>query len=442
MILKSLRLKNFRRFDQLEVSFHHQLTVIVACNGQGKTSILDAVTIALGTFVGAFDLGKIKHMENNCARFARLADSPYNEQNYPVRIEASFGEPEMNICRELTGPKSKTTVKDAAQLTAYGKSLQLMVRGPERAPLPVVAYYGVGRLWKSPKKNVMRKNLLSASRTLGYEDCLLPASNFTLVQEWMAQTTYQKLQQLEMPEALRGADKEIPIKIIQNAVNLALKDEGWSSFHYSLSYGELSMQHPETGTLPVSLLSDGVRAMVSLVADLAFRCVYLNGFIGQAGDPIKESKGIVLIDEVDIHLHPAWQQRVIHSLLELFPKIQFIVTSHSPQLLTTVKPESIRSLTFDNGHAAVKEDFQFSEGAEAQLLLEEILGVNARPPKLSVVQTLNNYLALVSQDRWDSEEAMKLREILDNWSKGNEVALTKADMDIRMRQFRRTKSST
>jgi predicted ATP-binding protein involved in virulence len=156
----------------------------------------------------------------------------------------------------------------------------------------------------------------------------------------------------------------------------------------------------------------------------------------------EESGGVVLIDEVDMHLHPRWQQMVLTQLQAAFPKIQFIVTTHSPQVLTTVKPESIRGLKTVDGCIQVRDDYPFSEGAEAQQVLQDILGVAARPGELPIVQDLQAYLDLIHQDQWDSAQATTLRAGLNVWSRGHEAVLMQADMDIRLRQFRRSKRDT
>jgi predicted ATP-binding protein involved in virulence len=434
LIIESLQLTNFRRFDSLAVDFHKELTVIVARNGQGKTSVLDAITVALGTFVGAFDMGKAQHIEKSDARLERLNELPEGESQYPVSVGARFREPDVDVRRELSGPKNKTTIRDANDITEYGTQLQTLVRAGNLEPLPLVSYYGAGRLWKV-HKNMERKQVLSASRTMGYEDCLSPSSNFVQCQQWMAKATFAHLQEQADSEEVRPTiSMGDRLHAIEEAVNHVLAEEGWSDFRYSIAHEELTMFNPASGRLPVSMLSDGVRAMVSMVADIAFRCVRLNGYMGRYA--ARETQGIVLIDEVDIHLHPAWQQRVLQTLRDAFPKLQFIITTHSPQVLTTVKAECIRALVSVDGKTAVRSDFQFSEGAEAQLALEDIFGVSPRPQNLDVVKKLNEYLRLIATDQWHTEAAKALRQELDEWGRGHESALVQADMDIRMRQYR------
>jgi predicted ATP-binding protein involved in virulence len=429
MILKSMCLTNFRGFEHLEIEFHPRLTVLVARNGQGKTSVLDGVSIALGTFVGAFDMGKAKHIGSGDTRYAQSIGVPQGEHYYPVRIEAVFEEPAMAICRELTGANNKTTIKDAAPLTNIAKQFQQRIRDRERFSLPVISYYGTGRLWKS-HRNMERKEVLRASRTLGYEDCLSPASNFVQIQQWMAKATYAKVQEKELADGNKGMEFDIPLRAIQKAVNQVLAPEGWKNFHYSFRDEELAMEHGENGFLPVSRLSDGVRSMVSLVADLAFRCACLNGFMAE-GDPL-ESNGIVLIDEVDLHLHPSWQQSVLQSLLKVFPNIQFIVTTHSPQVLTTVDHHCIRILADSKAFAAPPG----TEGAEPSRILKQVLGLeDVRPLGNLATQELKEYFALVDQDEWSTPRAIELRKILDDRYQGNEPELLDADLRIENRKW-------
>ena len=435
MILHQLHLRNFRRFPRLEIDFDPSLTVLVARNGQGKTTVLDAITVVLGTFVGAFDHGKAQHIEKSDARYAPAEGGADGVQQYPVRVEAWFHEPDLHVARELTGPKNKTTIKDAASITDWGAGLQQMVRSQAPLPLPVVSYYGAGRLWKA-HKNMQRKQVLSDSRTLGYEDCLSPASNFVQVQQWMAKATMAQLQQQALPSGGAAVPMAERIAAIAGAVDHALQEEGWSNFRYDFAHEELAMTHADHGTLPVSLLSDGVRAMVSMVADLAFRCVRLNGFMGR--DAPQQSQGIVLIDEVDIHLHPAWQQRVIASLQRAFPRLQFIVTTHSPQVLTTVPASGIRVLEEVPGQGVVvaRHVERQTLGVESASVLADVMDTDAAPD-VAARRDLSRYLALIQQDVGQDEEASRLRLGLEQHFGSHHPVLIDADRLVRLQQLKR-----
>lgn len=433
MLIKKLFLSNFRCFESLDFDFHNKLTVIVAPNGQGKTTILDAVTIALGTFVGAFDLGNSKHIEQADARFLRQTDSLESEQQYPVTVSANFSDPEVTVLRERTGKKSRTTIKKAAEISNYGQKLMLQIRELKEITLPAVAYYGSGRFWNT-HKNMTRKSVLSESRSMGYEDCLSPASNFKQVQQWMAKATYAVMQQKEMPEYSKYKLAE-QVNCIKQAVDQVLAVEGWRNFHYSLSHEELVMYHPEHGILPLSLLSDGVRAMVSLTVDLAWRCARLNPHLGEEASVL--TKGIVLIDEVDIHLHPGWQQKVIQTLLENFPGIQFIVTTHSPQVLSTVPAESIRLLkhTADpktgRQQSVAETPLTQSRGVASAEIMAALMDVDP-VPDIEESRWLSEYKAMIQQNLHNMPEAETLRRKLEQHFGSQHQELLECDRMIRL----------
>lgn len=183
-------------------------------------------------------------------------------------------------------------------------------------------------------------------------------------------------------------------------------------------------------------LSDGARSVISMTADIAYRMARLNPDLGE--NVTLETPGVVLIDEIDMHLHPSWQQTVVNDLHKAFPKVQFIVTTHSPQVLTSVPAEDIRILHWDEDLVEIEEP-SFSLGAASSQLLKDIQKVDDRPTELPIVKDLQRYLQLVSQDEWDTDEAAVLRRKLDKWAKGMEPALLRADMDIRIKKFRRGK---
>lgn len=195
----------------------------------------------------------------------------------------------------MTGTKSRTTTKEATPLSNWGKAPQEQLRVDSKTELPLVSYYSSRRLWVN-HKNIARRGVLTESKSMGYEDCLSPSSNYTQLQQWLKKATYAVLQQQQKEQS----SAELANK---NAVNEVMANEGWTYFDYSVALDELAMSHAEHGILPFSMLSDGVRAVISLTADIAFRCARLNGQFGK--DAARLTRSIILIDEVDLHIHPA-----------------------------------------------------------------------------------------------------------------------------------------
>ena len=161
--------------------------------------------------------------------------------------------------------------------------------------------------------------------------------------------------------------------------------------------------------LSVKQLSDGYRTMLALVMDLARRMAVANADAEwPEGQTVLHSPGIVLIDEVEQHLHPAWQQTVLPRLMDIFPNVQFIVTTHSPQVLTSIPAKHIRILR----DGAVYTFPEETDGAEAGRVLEDVLGVNPRPDN-EAARKLRDYERLVNDGQWDAPEAARLKRELE-----------------------------
>ncbi len=343
-----------------------------------------------------------------------------------------------------SGTKTKTTVKDAKELSDYGKRLQEAVRTPgSEVLLPLIAYYGTGRLWQQKNKKRESMPLQRTSRTVGYTDCLDPASSYKSFVDWfrywsMSAKEY-RFKAMELEEPSRPSEFDDYIKSVSTAVDICMSPAGWQGIEYSLTKEALVSYHPEFGQLPVELLSDGIRNMIGMVADIAFRATKLNGQLGAFA--ARETPGIVLIDEVDMHLHPEWQQAVIPSLTKAFPKIQFIVTTHSPQVLSTVDSESVRMIRSvrdpESGRmVTLTERPQWqTRGIASTDLLARIMDVNP-VPDVPEAHWINQFQALVQQNLQDSTEGTALREKLKQHFGAGHPIMLECDRLIRLQSFK------
>lgn len=463
MKLKKLEITNFRCFESLSIDLDEQLTVLVAKNGQGKSSVLDAIRIGLWPFVSGFDLARnpASDTRNNISiddvQMLKMRDGQMARQ-LPCKI-ALKSDWDINLVgyddykdtwkweriRESEAKGTKTKDKLASKLIKILSSIaQSQVRNPDSSDidLPVLGYYGTGRLWSQKRlteaKTVRGKqNADFYMRLFAYRDCLDPASSYKEFAEWFI-WIFESYREEQSIRAEKGLSSEMDslwknaIRVIQQAIDSVLQETGWHSLEYSISHGKsLVLNHDEYGTLKVELLSDGIRGVLAMVGDIAYRCIKLNPHLGL--NAAKETYGIVMIDEVDMHLHPAWQQTILGNLVSAFPKIQFIVTTHSPQVISTVPGHQIRILDGNQVYSAEEG----TQGAEASRILKEVFGVELRAQHLEIVKKLNRYLELIDDDKWDSEEALTLRQTLDEWSRGHEPELVKADIDIRMKAFQR-----
>lgn len=431
MKLHSLTTQNFRRFDQLQMEFDPGLTVISARNGQGKTSVLEAAVIALAPFVAAFETERVPSLQESDARLVVLGRGPENEPQFPVIVSAQLRDPAMEVSHEVAGPDRRSTRAETAELSAYGRQLALQVQEDAELVLPVIRFFSSKRLWVHHRRTERRNPVLTQSRTAGYADCLSEASSFNQLQDWLEAATLADLQQ-----AQRGVDTPLKGRLagIRRAVETVLAEEEWSDFHYSLTFEELALVHPDHGELPLSRLSDGVRAMTALAADLAQRCARLNGHLGETAP--RRTPGIVLIDELDLHLHPAWQQRVVGALRSAFPLVQFIVTTHSPQVLSTVSSENIRIVDQDEkGAWVVETPSREVIGLASSVALNEVMEVSP-VPRTHATALASRYRQLIEQGLHETKEALEVRSELEDIYGPLSPELRDFDRSIRFQRFK------
>jgi predicted ATP-binding protein involved in virulence len=354
--LDRLRLLNYRCFEDFEIDFDPHLTILIASNGGGKTSILDAARVALWPYVKGFDLGsqvgKSATVQMEDVRRVKFSNDNMEPQ-VPCAISA-WGEwrhdsKQMNWSQQRSSVRRNTATNgdtNCRLLTEFAKKSQAEVRKGTEVTLPLITYPGTSRLWyegrfsSTAEKTTLDKN--EFSRTSGYLNCLSYSSSFKAFSAWYTwiYRSYREAQSvsLEMNASLSGEGKRFAqiIKAIKTAVDhLITAPTGWHTLQYSAAQQQLVM--------PVEMLSDGLRNAIAMVADLAFRMCKLNPHLG-ARAPL-ETPGVALIDEVDMFLHPYWQQTVVAALRAAFPALQLIVTTHSPQVLSTVRRENIRVIS-------------------------------------------------------------------------------------------------
>lgn len=434
MKLKKLTLQNFRCYDNVEIEFEDKLTVIVGENGKGKSAVFDGIAISLAPYIEAFGQEGRKVKKTDIRRIPIYDETGKEiikmEKKIPVAfsLQAKSGQEDLLGNIEYDG---KDIICFQNDFQKYAQAMQNFMAEESNTILPVFAYYGTSRIWVD--SNLLKeKEIDLENRSFGYDECLEPSSSYTTFGSWYRHLT-------KMISSTKG-DEQAKYKMVQEAVCHAiddcLKSISLSNIDYNKKLDSFVVTHPDMGQLLVDNLSDGFRAVISMAADLAYRMVRLNPQLGFKA--VTNTPGVVLIDEIDMHLHPLWQQTVLMDLMHAFPSVQFIVTTHSPQVLSTVPAESIRVLVWSTKFEGIRY-VDFSYGADAAQILSDIQNVGSRSKNLPIVQELERYLELVGEDKWDSEEAIELRKKLDKWSNGHEPALLKADMDIRMRKFRRIK---
>jgi len=374
MRLIGLHLDNFRGFAELSIQFDRHVTLLLGGNGAGKTALLEAITVAFGAFFAALEQSPDRAIDASDARrsvfdFNGIADL---QEQWPVRVAAAVEVPDFAGSDELlfgwartrASKAGRTTWADERHVRAYAQWLQLEVQHGRPTALPLFAYYGTQRLWR--EKRLTEARLGIGTRFDGYIDCLDVGASQRTLGDWMYKKTQIELQRREREPEHRDPQ----LAAVTSAVCASV--DGASRFWFDLTHQELRFARGAS-VESFSMLSDGYRNMVAMVADIAERAAVLNPHLGV--DAARETAGIVLIDEIELHLHPRWQQTVLPNLRRVFPNLQFIATTHSPQVVATVARHQVRLLR-DN--ALIATDL-YVEGRDASELLEDVFGVPARP---------------------------------------------------------------
>ncbi len=333
MRINRITLQNFRCFELLELDLDPQLTVLVGDNSAGKTALLEGLAVGLAGFLLSVGGARARMIADGDVRHIMFENEGVvsDEPQMPVRV-ACLGVVDgecMDWARERGSIDGRTTREGAKRISETARAMQVNVRKNKQQDLPLIAYYGTQRLWRQIRDTAGKHALLS--RTDGYLDCLDPASNQKHLTIWMKEQALSEFQE----------GKRLPhLTAIENAVCACIGQA--KRFYFSGKRKELVIEWADGRVQEFDELSDGFRNMVATVADIAWRAAVLNPHLGDRAPALSE--GVVLIDEIDLHLHPSWQRRVLADLTRAFPRLQFVVTTHSPQVIGEVPPARIRVL--------------------------------------------------------------------------------------------------
>lgn len=411
MYLETLKLHNFRCYEDLTINFHEQYTVIVGNNGAGKTTVLEGAAIAASTMFVAMDnlSGRNIDKRSDALRVVyTLGDDDDVQPQYPVEISAK-GIVDGRLIewkRSLNSDGGNTTVKEAKKLIAISADYQRRLRsGDSTLVLPLIAYYGTGRLWdyhRQKKYDTFNMN----TRTNGYIDSVDGTANIKLMLDWLKKMTIKSYQR---QEEKRGEISALTV------VYQAMEDcfSGISGYQnvkcrYNVDTNEVDIYYNDNYgkrmRIPLNQLSDGYKGTISLIVDIAYRMAILNPQLSER--VLMETDGIVLIDEVDLHLHPEWQQRILGDLTRIFPKVQFIVSTHAPAVINTVKRENLLILEGMNAREPGGEVY----GKDANGILRSVMDTTERPR--AVMDLFAAFYAALDEQRY--EDANRILSELEN----------------------------
>lgn len=373
MRIDRLELVNFRGFERLELELHPRLTLLIGVNGSGKSNALEGLAVALGGWLRLLpepvSLGH-RHLEHRDVRriLIEMAGIPSLEPQLPVTVSTRA------LVRDQLATWSTSFDGDAITTSSEDPPVR-KVDLPTLMDFPVIVKYGTQRLWSVPSQAVgSTRDSKLGSRLGGYEQCLTAGATHERLEAWIAWRTEVSLQQLAELIKAGNPPKGVPpspqLEAIEHAVLGCV--EGAKRFFYDVNHQELRLELASGELVPFSQLSDGYRNLVAMVADITWRASQLNPHYG--AEAARKATGVVLIDELELHLHPAWQRRILENLLDTFPNLQFVATTHSPQIIASAQPEHMWLLHEGKAHRPGP-----IHGKDSNAILRDLMGVGERP---------------------------------------------------------------
>lgn len=339
MRIEKLRLHNFRLFADAEFTFPSAFTVLIGENGRGKSAILQALRVAMGTWLLGFKETERLHIQPDDVR--RIDLEHRFAPQFPAEVEAwgVVEKTQLAWTRSLSGLKNHTAWAGAKQLVELARAAEHQTNEDlQEIDLPVLGYFGTGRLWVEANQTARLKAKGSKIRD-GYARALTPNNHQNAALSWIRATYIRSLKERD------NTDIQPATRLLQAVFEAITRCvPGWTDLEWDED--DLAGYYKRPGCdpefVPLAYLSDGVRAMVGMVAEIAYRCVTLNSHLGT--EAVRRSQGIVLIDELDMHLHPNWQRHVVSDLKAAFPNMQFVATTHSPFIVQSLERVEVLDL--------------------------------------------------------------------------------------------------
>ncbi|MCT7983060.1 AAA family ATPase [Laspinema sp. A4] len=412
MKIDNLVIHNFKKFSDYSLQLHPQFTLLIGDNGTGKTSLLDALAIAAGVWLVSPPDSTLSNSKRNILpgeiRLEAVETAGVTQfiEHKPVEIKARgyIDNSPYKWCRKINFNGSRTSNTEAKQVIDFISNLFRRDQSGEMIWFPVIAYYGAGRTWLP--SNTSRKTAKLEQginrRWEAFYDCFEERIRLADLQTWFQKEAIAALQRNGKMRPSYDVVKWAILRCIPGA------DDLW--FDGDRAEIVVSLEHQP---IPFSNLSAGQKMMVALIADIAIKVVNQNTkFLTEVIDPnpeiippiLQKTPGLVLIDEIDVHLHPKWQRRVVNDLKTTFPSIQFVCTTHSPQVIGQIEPECLRILYEDNAGKICTITPKQGLGMDSSWILQNLMGASARDIKIE--QDLDQIFDTINAENYSQAREM------------------------------------
>lgn len=423
MRIEQLSLQNVRLFgnntQSLTFEDDKNITILLGNNGCGKSTILDTISIMLSPFIGVFPGNSLKNFKDSDVHIDddnRIADFLY------AKLVLRNDENHYGITRYRKG-MFLPLQSDVKEVKAYAENMRNLIMHGERVCLPIFAYYGTGRgQIKAPeRKRGFQKFFYQWDC---YNSSLEASTDFKRFFAW-----YDMMEDEERRERESRRDfnyHSTMLQVVRRAIE-AFVDRKYRNPHIEIHPLRFVMDEYENGVkkreLRLEQFSDGYKIIIAMVADIASRMAEGNPGIE---NPL-EASGVILIDEIDLHLHPKWQREILRKLHEVFPNVQFIVTTHSPIILQGAS--DIAQIVVLDGDTIKTCNADFTNYDVSQILLSELFGVESVQAPLYDQDIKEQEELLKRYGHLTSEEQKRLAA-LDEKLKGLSYSASLDDMKM------------
>lgn len=444
--IQSVRIENFRGVRDLTIHLDPQVTVFFGANAAGKTTLLDALAIGLGAIVARVPRAKGVTFRKHGDIRVPWKDRP--EVGERSGVECSFSRITLSNASERSWGVQKmrwagdTPPHGFVGVKQLNDALDPIVRealdGGEgtaeyQRALPLIAAYGTERSVVAVP--LRKRNFKEEFQRFGaLDESLRTSTRFKSVFEWFVVAEDEERRERERRqdfhfrsptlEWVRGAIERAGLR----CRNPRIETKPSLRMLVDFEHADGSLE-----TLDVAWLSDGYRTHFALIVDIARRMVQLNPSSDlQAKGRGTLSEAVILIDEIDLHLHPTWQATVVKGLQDAFPQAQFVLTTHSEQVIGSVPARCVRKLVAGDGEIWV-ENVAFAEGATSERILIDLMGAKERAGAATEgenTKLLEDYLKLISAGVGHTEAAKALRIKLDQALPRDDERLHQADLEM------------
>lgn len=433
--MKDITIHDFRCYAEKHIEFRPGINLLIGDNASGKTSLIRACNFVTNSFFcGYSDENTVwKSVDDNDFKL-NVDDDNTILPSTPISIEFHLSPQDLRTIKKADGnevpfnynlvqklqknsPKNnRNLINGLNGLKDYGAQLysasHINKEGVSQLnALPVYACFTTEDIHASRKINVSKFKEYAQKPSFGYFECYDCRGLFDY---WLTRL-------LVLQEAETGIAE---INTVRKAIKSALGKEGCNIIDDIIIRpvrGKVFFSYTDGRLVESSMLSDGYKRLVNIVLDIAIRCSLLNKtMFGE--ESYLHTHGTVIIDEIDEHLHPALQSRILKDLHRTFPNIQFIISTHAPMVISSVensKENVVYRLWYDKENNTYEHAIMDTYGLDANLILEESMMVDSRDS--DVKSLLDNVQALISERKL--AEAKKALDELESKTSNNQPAL-------------------